>query len=211
MNKPLYYLAILFVAFGITGHANAALIKNAGFEGLSLAEGALASGNIPGWDIAGSAGTYRPTANQFDSLPNPFNTAYLESGAKITQWVEGLFLQADTTYILQTEVGERKDNIPYPGYRVTLIAGNPQTGDVGTWKSDGTTARNKIFTLSINVRARLTGHSKPQLGGRFLTFDIWSTEGTIDTNTDSDRKEYTFVIDEDNNIIIECYGFRWNL
>ena len=79
--------------------------------------------------------------------------------------------------------------------------GNPQTGDVGTWKSDGTTARNKIFTLSINVRARLTGHSKPQLGGRFLTFDIWSTEGTIDTNTNSDRKEYTFVIDEDNNII----------
>jgi hypothetical protein len=68
-------------------------------------------------------------------------------------------------------------------------------------KSDGTTPRNAVFTLSGKIRARLVGQSTPQLGGRFLTFDIWSIEGSTNTDNDSDKNEYRFEIDEDSNII----------
>ena len=78
---------------------------------------------------------------------------------------------------------------------------DPHAGAVGTLKSDGVTPRNAVFTLSSKIRARLAGKSTPQLGGRFLTFDIWSIEGTNDAFYASGKKEFKFVIDEDNNII----------
>jgi prepilin-type N-terminal cleavage/methylation domain-containing protein len=75
---------------------------------------------------------------------------------------------------------------------VLFTSGDPHAGAVGTLKSDGATPRNAVFTLSGKIRARLAGQSTPQFGGRFVTFDIWSIEGTT---------EYSFEIDEDNNII----------
>ena len=78
---------------------------------------------------------------------------------------------------------------------------DPHAGPVGTKKATDGTTRNAVFTLSSKIRARLTGQSTPQLGGRFLTFEIWSIEGTNDSFYASGKKEYKFVIDEDNNII----------
>ena len=76
---------------------------------------------------------------------------------------------------------------------VLFTSADPHTGPVGTLKSDGATARNSIYTLSANMRATITGKSTPQLGGRFLTFDIWSVQGS--------GVKYYFEIDEDNNVI----------
>ena len=84
---------------------------------------------------------------------------------------------------------------------VLFTSGDPHVGAVGTLKSDGVTPRKAVFTLSNRIRARLTGLSTPQLGGRFLTFEIWSIEGTNDSFYASGKREYKFVIDEDNNII----------
>jgi hypothetical protein len=76
---------------------------------------------------------------------------------------------------------------------VLFTSADPYTGPVGTLKSDGATPRNSIYTISSNIRATLTGKSTPQLGGRFLTFDIWSVQGS--------GVKYYFEIDEDNNVI----------
>jgi prepilin-type N-terminal cleavage/methylation domain-containing protein len=83
---------------------------------------------------------------------------------------------------------------------VLFTTGDPHAGAVGTLKSDGITPRNAVFTFSSKIRARLAGQSTPQLGGRFLTFDIWSLDGS-DAGTISGKSEYRFVIDEDNSII----------
>ena len=76
---------------------------------------------------------------------------------------------------------------------VLFTSADPHTGPVGTLKSDGVTARNSIYTISANIRATLTGKSTPQLGGRFLTYFIWSAQGS--------GVKYYFEIDEDNNVI----------
>lgn len=76
----------------------------------------------------------------------------------------------------------------------------PQAGALGTLRTDGFTPRNAVFTMSDNIRARLTGQSTVVLGGRSLTFEIWSMEGSA-AATISGKKEYYFEIDEDNNII----------
>jgi len=84
---------------------------------------------------------------------------------------------------------------------VLFTSGDPHAGAVGTLQSDAATPRNAVYTLSSKIRARLTGQSTPQLGGRFLTFYIWSIEGSNDAFFGSGKKEYKFVIDEDQNII----------
>ncbi len=76
---------------------------------------------------------------------------------------------------------------------------DPQAGALGTVRTDGI-PRNAVFTLSGKIRARLTGQSTVQFGGRSLTYEIWSIEGSA-AATPSGKKEYYFEIDEDNNII----------
>ena len=84
---------------------------------------------------------------------------------------------------------------------VLFTSGDPHAGAVGTLKKTDGTPRNAVFTLSGTIRARLAGQSTPLVGGRFVTFDIWSIEGTTNTDNDSDKTEYSFEIDEDSNII----------
>jgi prepilin-type N-terminal cleavage/methylation domain-containing protein len=77
---------------------------------------------------------------------------------------------------------------------------NGIAGAVGTIRYTDSSARMPIYTLPKRIRVRMTGHSTPQPGGGFLTFEIWHVNGTP-SNTLSGRKEYYFEIQEDANVI----------
>lgn len=74
------------------------------------------------------------------------------------------------------------------------------TGPVGDTTSGGG-ARTPVFTLSGEIRARMSGESTTSPGGGFLTAEVWSINGTNDTSTTSGKKEYLYIIDEDLNVI----------
>jgi len=82
---------------------------------------------------------------------------------------------------------------------IEFTTGGDVTGPVGDTDNGGG-ARTAIFTISSRVRARLTGESITGSGGGYLTFEIWSLDGTI-SGTASGKKEYYFEVDEDANII----------
>ena len=83
----------------------------------------------------------------------------------------------------------------------TAIAGI--TGPVGNVRFTDSGARTAIFSLSNNVRARMTGHSTPQPGGGSLMLEIWNVHGsdTMPGDTDSGKKEYYYEIQEDADIL----------
>ena len=74
------------------------------------------------------------------------------------------------------------------------------TGPVGDTTSGGG-ARPPVFRLSPEIRARLDGVSTTTPGGGFLTAELWSVNGTTDESSDSGKKEYLYIIDENANII----------
>ena len=74
------------------------------------------------------------------------------------------------------------------------------TGPVGDTTSGGG-ERPPVFNLSTEIRGRLDGESTTSPGGGFLIAELWSVNGTNDDSTDSGKKEYVYIIDEDANII----------
>ena len=74
------------------------------------------------------------------------------------------------------------------------------TGPIGDTTSGGG-ARPPVFLLSAEIRARLDGMSTTSPGGGYLTAELWCINGTNDDSTDSGKKEYLYIIDENANII----------
>jgi prepilin-type N-terminal cleavage/methylation domain-containing protein len=66
------------------------------------------------------------------------------------------------------------------------------TGPVGNVRQSDGLPRSPIFKLSPKIRASITGESPPGVGGGFLTYDIWSLDGST---------KYRFEIDEDDNVL----------
>jgi prepilin-type N-terminal cleavage/methylation domain-containing protein len=74
------------------------------------------------------------------------------------------------------------------------------TGPVGNYK-DGGGARPPIFTLSSEIRARMSGESTTSPGGGFLNAEVWSINGSTDAGSVSGKQESLYIIDEDFNVI----------
>jgi hypothetical protein len=95
-------------------------VENFSFETPALADGGWTP-TVPSWSqIAGTGGIFDPTAAQFPGgVPDGQNSAYLNGGT-LGQTIAAETLRADTTYMLEVDVGDRADK-PFPGYEIQLL------------------------------------------------------------------------------------------
>lgn len=124
------YVAIAFIALSFTSSATAGTITvlNPGFEDLVLPGPGDATNyvlyNVPSWDVMGQTGTFKPGAAQFPGgVPEGVNVGAAGNslGDGVISQVLTATLQADTTYTLMVDVGQRLD-FPLVSYTVELIA-----------------------------------------------------------------------------------------
>src|SRR5690606_19648952 len=97
-------------------------VLNPSFEQPALADGGF-TGTITDWQIVGAAsGVFNPTATQYPTqqATDGEQVAY-SNGGSIRQTLAAM-LEANTTYTLQVDIGDRLDT-GVPGYTVELWAG----------------------------------------------------------------------------------------
>lgn len=109
---------------GAVNRVDAAVIvvANAGFEDSILGDGGFNNTGIPSWTTTSPAGTLNPNVTMFATeAPEGNNTAFAGSEAQISQVLADT-LDANITYTLDVEVGDRLDTT-MRGYQVQLLAG----------------------------------------------------------------------------------------
>jgi Tol biopolymer transport system component len=105
-------------------------ITNAGFESLTLAcspSPFCYQGSVPGWTItlgADVVSTWKPSAFSFPSIPEGVNVLAIGNGfgGGSASQVLSSTLQANSTYTLRVDVGNRAD-YPFSLYTIELLAG----------------------------------------------------------------------------------------
>ena len=102
-------------------------VSNADFEELVISNpGDWELNNIPDWVVSGQTATYRPGAGAFPGgVPEGVNVAAIGNnvdGGIVSQTLTAS-LEADTTYMLMVDVGNRL-NYPFSHYMIELIAGD---------------------------------------------------------------------------------------
>lgn len=129
----LAFTALGTVIMASTANAVSITIENSGFESPpapSQAGGQFYTvNNITSWQSNGTNGVFNPSASSANTGTTYFNepvpqgtqTAWSNGGNIFQQLSNNL--NADTTYTLSVAVGQRNDQ-PFPGYNVELLAGN---------------------------------------------------------------------------------------
>ena len=155
----LFITFILLILLGIQYQAQATMVfvENAGFEDPSLPNGDFVF-SVPGWtQTFGLSGTYNLRVEQFpDEAPEGENVLFLSGSsggnrnqpASVSQILTEV-LTINTTYTLQTEVGNRLD-ANFSGYSVELLAGgNVLAIEDSLSPSDGT-FETSILSFTAN-------------------------------------------------------------
>ena len=159
MSKSLLAgVAVAASVIGVAGNARAEsiFVENASFEFAELDDGSFVRSAPEGWTLLdGRFGSFDPTAATFPGVPDGENTAY-SNGGTIAQ-VLAAVLEANTTYTLQVDLGNRPET-PFPGYLVQLIAGGTLLAeDTATLEPPG-----QGFTTSLVTYAALPDN--PMIG-----------------------------------------------
>jgi hypothetical protein len=149
-------------------------ILNPSFEDPGLSDG-LHVYNIANWDIdtANRAGVFNPTSASFTSVPDGFQTAWLNEG-RIGQWLAGSSLTADTVYTLKVDIGRRKESgVDFPGYLVELVLNDPGRTVIALDDNTLTPSLGEFETSTVSFTA-LSGDPNlgKQLGIRFTTYGV---------------------------------------
>jgi hypothetical protein len=157
MRKTLLGLAILSLALVFYGQpAQAITILNPSFEQPVLNDGVY-TGTFDSWSASGSVSTWNPTVASFPGeAPDGSNVAAVGPGAGSIYQVLTATVQANTTYTLEVDVGNRQD-FGFDNFVVALLAGGDTlASNSGPSPADGTFITN---TLTF-----ITGASPLQLG-----------------------------------------------
>lgn len=150
------------------------LIDNQGFETDIRSDGS-SSGSATDWIITGSGGTFNPTtANFTDEAPEGNNTAFLNTGASISQTLATPY-DSDQLYSLTLDVGQRAGTGD-ASYTVNIFAGDTI---IATTSGDLSEADN-FETVNL-MSSDVAGN--PALNGEPLRIEIINTDG-IQINID---------------------------
>ena len=150
------------------------------------------NGSVQGWNTGtGTAGTWRPGADMFTSIPDGLQVAYLLTGSNIWQ-VTTEVLQDGYTYTLSAMAGTRDNaalgsNTTFAGAKIELMTGSTvlasatsATPAEGGWVS--------VTTLGY----LFDGTANPTLVGAPLTIRL-STPAGIGSQTNFDQISLTAV------------------
>lgn len=117
--------------------------------------------NASGWEVSGSAGTYRTAAGTYFGNPafidpmEGLNVGFVTPGAYMYQDL-GLTLQANTDYVLSYSVGRRYDAVG-SDYRIVVTAGGGalvEGQNMWTYSANsGTIATGGWTTASLNFNS----------------------------------------------------------
>jgi len=180
-------------------------IANHGFEDYLRNDNSHVA-SIPGWTLLGGigAGTWNPGNSNYDgatdtypdldtTIPEGRNVAY-SNGDTIAQ-VLGEGLTPGLRYVLQVEVGDRKD-VAFPGYAVELLAGGVVVASESSLVPDGS-----FLTSTIDFTADPTD---PALSGLFgLPLEIRLHSNDVQANFDNVR---LFAIPEPATLTLLALG-----
>jgi hypothetical protein len=169
MRHVVLALLALFLSIASPASAGSITVLNPGFEALVLpGPGAFALGNIPDWSTLGQAATFWPDTAEFPGgAPQGVNVAAVGNnvGGGMVSQILSATVQADTTYTLMVDVGQRLD-FPLVSYTVALIAnGVTLASDSSLRPAPGTFLTDTILYNSGSNPAQLGQNLEIQLSG----------------------------------------------
>lgn len=188
-NQPIKHLtcglcALAIFGLGHTVSAEPIAVDNPSFEADVLGEGGI-SPTIMDWNtsLGGGDGAFNPTGAQYPpgAIPDGQNVAYANSPGNHVDQALSASLQANSTYTLEVEIGNRLDD-PFAGYIVQLQAGGVVLAEDNSSQTPGT---GEFVTSTVSFT---TEASHPQLG---QPLEIWLSAPGVQANFDDVRLNRT--------------------
>lgn len=186
--------------------ADSISIQNASFETTYPLTGACGAGcgynygQIPGWTINGTAGSFQPNSTYFTSVPNGKTVAFISNANGTISQTLAVSLLPDTTYTLSVDVGNRLDLLE-TDFWISLDAGstslNAITGSNSTI-TPGTFA-NETFTYTTGSSV-LPGDLTIILGSRGFQSNFDNVRLTTNSPSGS------VPVPEPSGLLLLCMG-----